>query len=124
MKVMLEVVGASSLRDLVKKTVPADILMAEDAEHTLQPALTESEVMGRLKELAGKNKLWRSYIGTGYYNAILPPVIQRCMLENPGWYTPYTPYQPELAQGRLEALINYQTVVQDLTALPIANASL
>ena len=90
----------------------------------LPPALNESELLEHMKMLGQKNKNYRSYIGLGYYNTILPGVIQRNILENPGWYTAYTPYQAEIAQGRLEALLNYQTMVTDLTAMEIANASL
>src|SRR5690606_2106625 len=90
----------------------------------LPAGVSEHEVLEELREIAGKNQIFRSYIGMGYYDCVTPPVIQRNILENPGWYTAYTPYQAEIAQGRLEALLNFQTVVIDLTGLPIANASL
>src|SRR5207248_5833578 len=90
----------------------------------LPPERTEREVLQALRGLAAQNQLFRSYVGMGYYHSLTPQVIQRNVVENPGWYTAYTPYQPEIAQGRLEALLNFQTMVSDLTALPIANASL
>src|SRR5690606_2957783 len=90
----------------------------------LPEPFSELELERHMKRLGSKNKTFKSYIGMGYYDTILPPVIQRNILENPGWYTAYTPYQAEIAQGRLEALLNFQTMVSDLTALPISNASL
>src|SRR5690606_37032278 len=90
----------------------------------LPPARSERELLDRARALADRNQVYRSYLGMGYYGTVLPPVIQRNVLENPGWYTQYTPYQAEIAQGRLEALLNFQTAVADLTGLPIANASL
>src|SRR5262249_52797488 len=90
----------------------------------LPKAKSETEALGELRVIAGKNKVTRSFIGTGYYDCITPPVIQRNILENPGWYTAYTPYQAEIAQGRLEALLNFQQMIMDLTALGIATASL
>ncbi len=119
---MLDVVGASSLDELMEQTIPRDI-------HPRAPldfgrALSETEVIAKLRRVAGKNKLATSLIGQGYYGTILPPVIQRNVLENPAWYTAYTPYQPEISQGRLEALLNFQTMIADLTGLAIANASL
>lgn len=119
---MLEVVGASSLEELISETVPAGIRL--DGELNLDPAMTENEFLGHIRDLARKNKVFKNYIGLGYHPTILPGVIQRNILENPGWYTAYTPYQAEIAQGRLEALLNFQTMVCDLTGLPIANASL
>jgi glycine cleavage system P protein (glycine dehydrogenase) len=119
---MLDVVGASSLDELMEQTIPRDI-------HPRAPldfgrALSETEVLAKLRRVAGKNRLATSLIGQGYYGTILPPVIQRNVLENPAWYTAYTPYQPEISQGRLEALLNFQTMIADLTGLAIANASL
>ena len=118
---MLATIGVTSLDDLIDQTVPATIL---DTELDLPDALTEPAVVARLEELAGLNKVLTSLIGLGYNDTIMPPVIQRNVLENPAWYTAYTPYQPEISQGRLEALLNFQTMVSDLTGLDIANASL
>lgn len=118
---MLATVGAASLDELVVQTVPESIL---DTRLELAPALSEQEAVARLAELAGRNRVIPSLIGLGYYDTITPPVIQRNVLENPAWYTAYTPYQPEISQGRLEALLNFQTMVSDLTALDVANASL
>jgi glycine dehydrogenase len=119
---MLKKIGASSIDELIEQTVPANIRLKKPLK--VGKAMTEFEYHKHLKALSKKNKVFRSYLGLGYYNNILPAVIQRNILENPGWYTAYTPYQAEIAQGRLEALLNFQTVVIDLTALPIANASL
>lgn len=119
---MLKKVGATSLDGLVDETIPSVIRLKTPLN--LPQGLTEFEYLQHLKEIGAKNKLYKSYIGLGYYNCIIPPVIQRNVLENPGWYTAYTPYQAEIAQGRLEALLNFQTMVMDLTAMPIANASL
>ncbi|MCD6201406.1 MAG: glycine dehydrogenase (aminomethyl-transferring), partial [Bacteroidales bacterium] len=118
---MLEVVGEKSLDSLIDKVIPPDILLDEDFEI---PAMSEDEYLKYLKKIASENKLFRSYIGMGYYNTVFPAVIQRNILENPSWYTSYTPYQAEISQGRLEALLNFQTVLIDLTALPLANSSL
>jgi glycine dehydrogenase len=118
---MLATIGAASLDDLVAETIPGSIL---DTELDLPPALSEGEAINRLRELASKNVVMTSLIGLGYHDTITPPVIQRNVLENPAWYTAYTPYQPEISQGRLEALLNFQTMVSDLTGLDIANASL
>jgi glycine dehydrogenase len=118
---MLEVVGAPSVDALLERAVPPSI---RDDELPLGPPATEAEVLGRLRELAGRNQVSTSLIGSGYYGTITPPVILRNVLENPAWYTAYTPYQPEISQGRLEALLNFQTVVTDLTGLGIANASM
>src|SRR5450432_1226677 len=119
---MLAVLGLPSLEALVAQTVPADIRLP--GALTLPPAATEAEVLAELRALAEKNQIWRSYLGTGYSDCVTPPVILRNILENPGWYTQYTPYQAEISQGRLEALLNYQTMVTDLTGLAVANASL
>ena len=119
---MLQTVGVKSVDELIDNTVPADIRL--EAPLAIGEGLTEYEYLNHLKALASKNKVFRTYIGQGYYNTILPSVIQRNILENPGWYTAYTPYQAEISQGRLEALLNYQTMVIDLTGLPIANGSL
>jgi len=119
---MLETLGYPSLDALIDAVVPAAIRLRRPLE--LPAARSEVEALAALAELAGKNQLFRSYLGLGYHNCHVPGVIQRNVLENPGWYTAYTPYQPEIAQGRLEALLNFQTMVSDLTALPIANASL
>jgi glycine dehydrogenase len=119
---MLRVVGKESLDALIDETIPASIRLSRPLE--LPPALSERELLEKLSEIANQNEIWRSLIGMGYSDCITPPVIQRNVLENPGWYTQYTPYQAEISQGRLEALLNFQTVVSDLTALPIANASL
>ena len=121
-KEMLDAIGVDSLDALINETVPASIRMDGDLE--LPEALTETALLARARELAEKNKVFRSYIGMGYHGTITPPVVQRGILENPSWYTQYTPYQAEIAQGRLEALLNFQTVVMDLTGMEIANASL
>jgi glycine dehydrogenase len=119
---MLNKIGVTSVEELITQTVPQNIRLKEELK--VGKAMTEYQYLKHLKKLSQKNKVFRSYIGLGYYNNILPSVIQRNILENPGWYTAYTPYQAEIAQGRLEALLNYQTMVTDLTAMPIANASL
>jgi glycine dehydrogenase len=119
---MLKVVKAKSVDELIAQTIPAGIRLKKPLN--LPPAQSEFEFLKEFKKLASKNKVFKSFIGTGYYNTITPGVILRNILENPGWYTAYTPYQAEIAQGRLEALINYQTMVIDLTGMEIANASL
>ncbi len=119
---MLNKIGVSNMSELIDLTIPQAIRLSKKMD--LPRALNESELLEHMKMLGQKNKNYRSYIGLGYYNTILPGVIQRNILENPGWYTAYTPYQAEIAQGRLEALLNYQTMVTDLTAMEIANASL
>lgn len=119
---MLKEIGVNSLDRLIQETIPENIRMPE--ELNLPDALNEYEFQKRFKEIISKNKIFKSYIGSGYHPVILPKVIQRNILENPGWYTQYTPYQAEISQGRLEALLNFQTVVTDLTGLPVTNASL
>jgi glycine dehydrogenase len=119
---MLEKIGVSSLDELINQTVPETIRLKKPLN--LPDGINEYEYISHLKELASKNKIFKTYIGLGYYNTITPGVIQRNVLENPGWYTAYTPYQAEISQGRLEALLNYQTMISDMTGLPIANASL
>ena len=119
---MLEVLDADSLEQLIAQTVPAAIRLPRPLN--LPAPRSESEALADLKAIAGKNKVFRSYIGMGYYDTITPGVILRNILENPGWYTQYTPYQAEIAQGRLEALLNFQTMITELTAMDIANASL
>ncbi|MCA6079017.1 aminomethyl-transferring glycine dehydrogenase [Fulvivirga sedimenti] len=119
---MLSFIGASSMEELIGQTIPDAIRIS--GEMNLPAARPEHVFLSDFKKLASKNKIYKSYIGAGYYPTITPPVILRNILENPGWYTAYTPYQAEIAQGRLEALINYQTMVSDLTGMEIANASL
>ncbi len=119
---MLEAIGCATVEDLITKTVPEKIRLSRLLN--LPPARSEFQALQDLKAIANQNQVFRSYIGMGYYGCITPPVIQRNILENPGWYTQYTPYQAEIAQGRLEALLNFQTMVMDLTGMEIANASL
>src|SRR5688500_1023236 len=119
---MLRVVGAASLDALVDEAIPAAIRLRADLN--LPPAESENQYLQRLTQVARGNRTFRSYIGLGYHDTITPSVIRRMVLENPGWYTPYTPYQAEIAQGRLESLLNFQTMVADLTGMEVANASL
>ncbi len=119
---MLQTVGAKSLDELIDQTVPRSIRLTKPM--AMKPAMTESEFLAHAAGLAAKNQVFKSYIGMGYYDTVTPPVILRNVLENPGWYTQYTPYQAEIAQGRLESLLNFQTMIVDLTGLEIANASL
>ena len=119
---MIKTIGVSSIDELIDKTIPSDIRLKNNLD--LPIAMSEFEYMTHIQELAIKNKLFKNYIGLGYHPTILPGVIQRNILENPGWYTAYTPYQAEIAQGRLEALLNYQTMVTELTGMELANASL
>ena len=107
---------------LIEKTIPSTIRIKKSLQ--IGGGIAEKELLDRLRAIASKNKVYKSYIGLGYYNTIVPPVVLRNILENPQWYTQYTPYQPEIAQGRLESLLNYQTMVTDLTGMDIANASL
>ncbi|NBR20205.1 MAG: glycine dehydrogenase (aminomethyl-transferring), partial [Proteobacteria bacterium] len=119
---MLKTLNLDSLESLIDEAVPASIRMNQDLE--LPGSRTEVDVLQELKSIASENTIARSYIGMGYYDTITPNVILRNLLENPGWYTAYTPYQAEVSQGRLEALLNYQQMVMDLTGMDIANASL
>ncbi|MDB6453623.1 aminomethyl-transferring glycine dehydrogenase [Falsirhodobacter sp. 20TX0035] len=121
MEEMLAVCGVSSLDQLIEETIPASI--RQDKALDWAP-LAEHELLAKMREVGAKNRVMTQLIGQGYYGTVTPPAIQRNILENPAWYTAYTPYQPEIAQGRLEALLNYQTMVSDLTGLPVANASL
>src|SRR5690348_6872749 len=119
---MLAALGLQSLDELAASTVPAAIRLKQPL--ALGEPLTEHQLLEELATLAADNQVLRSFIGQGYYDTITPAVILRNVLENPGWYTQYTPYQAEISQGRLEALVNFQTMIEDLTALPMANASL
>ena len=119
---MLKQINADSLEQLIAETIPADIRLGKSMD--LPSPMSESEVLDHLQELADTNEVYRQFIGLGYHETILPSVIKRNILENPGWYSAYTPYQAEIAQGRLEALLNYQTVITDLTGMELANASL
>ncbi len=119
---MLKTIGVSSIDQLIDETIPAHIRLKQ--RMNLPAALTEAELLGMLHEISSKNKLNTNYLGQGYYGTLTPGVILRNIFENPGWYTAYTPYQAEIAQGRLEALLNYQTMIIDLTGMEIANASL
>ncbi|MFQ5638088.1 MAG: aminomethyl-transferring glycine dehydrogenase [bacterium] len=122
LKEMLEVIGVDSLDQLIEQTIPQDIRLQQNLE--LPDAISEFQLLKEIRLLAGKNRVFKSFIGLGYNDCIVPSVILRNIFENPGWYTQYTPYQSEISQGRLEALLNYQTMVMDLTAMDIANASL
>ncbi len=121
-KQMLEVIGENSLESLIDKTIPKGIRLKD--ELNLPEAISEQEYLTEIKKIASKNKLYKNYIGQGYYGTITPSVILRNVFQNPGWYTQYTPYQAEISQGRLESLLNFQTVVSDLTGLELTNASL
>ena len=119
---MLKVIGVTDLEKLIDETLPEAIKLNKSLD--LPDPLTESEFIDSFRKIAQKNKVFRSFIGMGYYDTHTPAIIQRNILENPGWYTAYTPYQAEISQGRLEALINFQTMVTDLTGMEITNASL
>ncbi|HET8791203.1 MAG TPA: glycine dehydrogenase (aminomethyl-transferring), partial [Modicisalibacter sp.] len=119
---MLETLGIDNMSALIEKTVPAGIRLGRELD--LEAPRGEAEALDYLKRLARQNKVFKTYIGQGYYNTHTPAVIARNVLENPGWYTAYTPYQPEIAQGRLEGLLNFQQMVMDLTGMELANASL
>ena len=119
---MLKETGVSSMNELIDETVPKEIRLKEELK--LPEAISEFDYANKIKSIALKNKIYKSFQGQGYYPTFLPKAIQRNILENPGWYTQYTPYQAEISQGRLEALMNFQTMVIDLTGMQIANASL
>src|SRR6516164_2594168 len=119
---MLEAIGVASLDELIDQTVPSAI--RQHAPLDLGPQLSQAQAVEKLRSVAAKNKVVTSLIGQGYYGTLLPAVIQRNILENPAWYTAYTPYQSEISQGRLEALLNFQTMIADLTGLAVATASL
>src|SRR4026207_349973 len=119
---MLKTLGFESLDALIDATIPGKIRFRGGLD--LPKGLTELEVLTYFRSLAAKNQVFRSFIGMGYSDCVTPPVIQRNIIENPGWYTPYTPYQAEVSQGRLESLLNFQTRIRDLTGMQIANASL
>ena len=119
---MLETIGLKSLDELIEKTIPASIRL--DKPLNLPAAMSEYEYLNHIKKLGARNKMYRSFIGQGYYGVATLPVVVRNVLENPSWYTSYTPYQAEISQGRLEALLNFQTMIIDLTGMQIANASL
>ncbi|KAJ1677216.1 glycine decarboxylase subunit P, partial [Spiromyces aspiralis] len=120
---MLASLNLGSLDELVSKTIPGAIRLYKPLEIP-DGGVTERELIARLKKIASMNESYRSFIGAGYTDVLVPPVILRNILENPSWYTQYTPYQPEISQGRLESLLNFQTMVSDLTGLPVANSSL
>jgi glycine dehydrogenase len=119
---MLEAIGVSTLDELIDQTVPENIRIRKPMQ--LADGLTERQYFRKILDLASRNKVFNTYIGMGYYDTVTPAVILRNVLENPVWYTSYTPYQAEISQGRLEALLNYQTMVCELTSMEIANASL
>ncbi|HNL85455.1 MAG TPA: glycine dehydrogenase (aminomethyl-transferring), partial [Chitinophagales bacterium] len=119
---MLKVINAASVDQLIDETVPASIRLQHGLN--LPAAMSEAEYLNHIEEIAKKNVVAKNYIGLGYYGTQVPTVIQRNIFENPGWYTQYTPYQAEISQGRLEALLNFQTMVCELTGFPVANASL
>ena len=119
---MLQSLGVGTIDDLIDRVVPPGIRSSRSLQ--IGPGRSEHAILREMREFARTNEIYRSYIGMGYYDCITPPVVQRNILEDPGWYTQYTPYQPEIAQGRLEALLNFQTMVSDLTAMEVANASL
>jgi glycine dehydrogenase len=122
MEEMFKVLGVKDLDELIDQTVPQAIRQSEPLQFEKQKS--ERELLFHMRKVAQRNKVFTTMIGQGYYGTVTPPAIQRNILENPAWYTAYTPYQPEISQGRLEALLNYQTMISDLTGLEIANASL
>ena len=117
-KTMLNSIGLNSIEELIDETIPKNIRLNKDIQ--LEPAMSESDYLRHLKKVSSKNKVFKTYIGLGYNRSYMPAVIQRNILENPGWYTAYTPYQAEIAQGRLEALLNFQTMISDLTGMELA----
>ena len=117
---MLKVIGVSSVDELINQTIPANIRLKKPLN--LPAPMSEYEFLTHMHKVASKNKLYKSFIGMGYYGTVTPSVILRNIFENPGWYTSYTPYQAEISQGRLEALLNFQTMVVELTGMQIANA--
>ena len=119
---MMNTIGVTSIDELIHQTVPEQIRMEKSLR--ISDAMSEHDFLAHMSDLAGKNKVYKSFIGLGYHETITPSVILRNVLENPGWYTAYTPYQAEISQGRLEALMNFQTMILDLTGMEIANASL
>ena len=119
---MLQTIGVNSIEDLLSQTIPDKIRLKTDLN--IPDAISEMEFLKEIKKFSSLNKNFKTYIGLGYHDTFTPSVIQRNILENPGWYTAYTPYQPEIAQGRLEALLNFQTMITDLTGMEISNASL
>ncbi len=118
---MLDKIGVASLDELMDITIPGTIRLGKPLD--LPQGMNEYQYLRHLKEIASKNKIYKSFIGLGYYNTITPGVIQRNILENPGWYTSYTPYQAEISQGRLEALLVFQTMISDMTGMPMSNCS-
>jgi glycine dehydrogenase len=121
---MLAELGEKKFEDFIAKVVPANIALTEKLSSSLPKAVSEVEAIAELRQLADQNQVVKSLIGLGYFGTITPPVILRNVLENPAWYTAYTPYQPEISQGRLEAIFAFQTVVTDLTGLDVSNASM
>ena len=121
---MAQSCGYDTLDSLIDATVPKSIRLNEMKFNKFDEGLTEGQMIQHMKDLASKNKAFKSHIGMGYYNTHVPPVILRNIMENPAWYTQYTPYQAEISQGRLESLLNFQTMITDLTGLPMSNASL
>ena len=121
---MLLELGFQDLDSFIAAVVPANILIEDEIEKSLPIGISENEAIAEIRKIASSNKVFKSLIGNGYYGTVIPPVVLRNILENPAWYTAYTPYQPEISQGRLEAIFAFQTAVSDLTGLPIANASM
>ena len=122
-KSMLLDLGFSDMESFIKSVVPKNILIKGEIEKNLPAGISEADAISEIKNLASQNQVFRSLIGNGYYGTVIPPVVLRNILENPAWYTAYTPYQPEISQGRLEAIFSFQTAVSDLTGLPIAVVS-